>query len=60
MFFKVHKGVAGFVKYENGDAAANATINVKGIDHDIVTARDGDYWRLLVPGNYEVTAIKEG
>ena len=38
-----------------------ATISVKSILHNVTTASPhGDYWRLLVPGTYEVTAFKEG
>jgi len=57
---QVHRGVKGFVVDANGVGVANATIHVDGIDHNVHTATDGDYWRLLVPGNYTVTVQKTG
>lgn len=57
-----HIGVKGQVKNENGESIANAIIHVKNltnandIDHEITSAHGGDYWRLLIPGRYEVTA----
>ncbi len=57
---EVHKGVKGFVFNEECDPIVNATIRITDRDHDIITACYGDYWRLLVPGDYTIQVIADG
>ncbi|KAM4874453.1 adipocyte enhancer-binding protein 1 [Thomomys bottae] len=57
---QVHRGIKGVVTDEQGIPIANATISVNGINHGVKTASAGDYWRILNPGEYRVTAHAEG
>ena len=57
---QVHTGIKGFIKNEAGTGISRATIAVSGINHDIVSSSDGDYWRLVIPGEYSVTVSASG
>ncbi|XP_045430418.1 probable carboxypeptidase X1 isoform X1 [Pipistrellus kuhlii] len=58
---QVRMGIAGFVRDKDTELGiADAVIAVDGINHDVTTAWGGDYWRLLTPGDYMVTASAEG
>ncbi|KAB0802949.1 hypothetical protein PPYR_05135 [Photinus pyralis] len=64
-----HIGVKGIV-YDSitKQGIPNAIIHVKNvtggiskdIQHDITSVYDGDYFRLLIPGQYKITAYKNG
>uniref|UniRef100_A0A6A7FR08 Carboxypeptidase E-like n=2 Tax=Hirondellea gigas TaxID=1518452 RepID=A0A6A7FR08_9CRUS len=72
--WQVHTGVSGLVRDALGGVGIpGAVVTVRNvtkinetharndvIEHDVTTARDGDYWRLLTPGEYEMTAFAEG
>ncbi|XP_072286935.1 carboxypeptidase D [Pyxicephalus adspersus] len=58
---QVQKGIKGFVlDATDGRGIFNATISVADIDHPVTSDKAGDYWRLLVPGTYKVTASARG
>ncbi|XP_043077104.1 carboxypeptidase D isoform X2 [Puntigrus tetrazona] len=58
---KIHIGVRGFVRAARNDAPlADAVIMVAGINHNVSTSRFGEYYRLLLPGTYGITALAPG
>ena len=57
---EVHQGVKGFVIDSDGVGIPNATIDVAGREHNVRSAADGDFWRLLVPGDYTLSVLAKG
>eukprot|EP00112_Aurelia_sp_Birch-Aquarium-sp1_P017416 Seg4035.2 transcript_id=Seg4035.2/GoldUCD/mRNA.D3Y31 product="Carboxypeptidase D" protein_id=Seg4035.2/GoldUCD/D3Y31 len=55
-----HRGIKGFVKDQQGKPIKGATVSIGDRRHDIKTEKDGDFWRLLVPGTYDVTVRSKG
>ena len=53
---KVHQGLKGHVKDANGNILSGAEVIVEGNDKSVVTSSRGEYWRLLLPGVYQVKA----
>uniref|UniRef100_UPI00398E6F4E carboxypeptidase N catalytic chain isoform X2 n=1 Tax=Pristiophorus japonicus TaxID=55135 RepID=UPI00398E6F4E len=57
---EVHKGIKGMVLDENNNGIYKAVVSVFGINHDVTSGVGGDYFRLLLPGKYVVTASAPG
>ncbi|TRY98181.1 hypothetical protein DNTS_035005 [Danionella cerebrum] len=57
---QVHRGIKGVVRDKEGNPLRHATVSVEGVNHDVRTGESGDYWRLLNPGEYKVTARAGG
>ncbi|KAK0056409.1 carboxypeptidase D [Biomphalaria pfeifferi] len=57
---QTHIGVKGTVKTASGSPVANASVKVSGINHVVRTSDQGEYWRLLTPGNYQITFTAPG
>ncbi|XP_069016829.1 probable carboxypeptidase X1 [Embiotoca jacksoni] len=58
---QVHRGIKGVIRDKlTKQGVADAVIKVEDHEHDIRSAADGDYWRLLNPGEYKVVVWAEG
>merc|ERR1712211_153338 len=69
-----HRGIKGMVRdAATGEGLQGARVHLRNItregrfsrrnsdiDHDVTSARGGDYWRILTPGEYEVIVEAEG
>ena len=53
----VDGGVKGLVLDHRGEPLAGATVRIAGIDKDTVTTERGEFWRLLLPGTYSISAL---
>ena len=51
----MHCGVYGLVvDAQTGAPASGAVVVVKGNSHGITVTKNGEYFRLLAPGDYEI------
>ena len=51
---------ASITNYHCFAGIEGAEINVGNRNHPVRSAKDGDFWRLLLPGSYEVEVSKQG
>ena len=58
---KAHQGIKGHVKDQNDNLLEGAIIEiVEGPGKNITTYKRGEYWRILLPGEYKIKAHHEG
>jgi hypothetical protein len=58
---KVVHGIRGFVFDSKTNAPISGVIiHVRGIEHNVTTYRDGDFFRLLSPGLYDIIVQRIG
>lgn len=57
---QVHRGVYGFIRSSIGHPIENAEITVNNHTMVTYTSKDGDYWKLLLPGKYIITVEANG
>ncbi|XP_047467287.1 probable carboxypeptidase X1 [Mugil cephalus] len=58
---QVHRGIKGVIRDKiTKQGIADAIVKVEDHEHDIRSAADGDYWRLMNPGEYKVEVWAEG
>lgn len=57
---QVHRGVHGFVKSSIGSPVANAAITVNNVTHVNYSGKNGEFWKLLLPGRYNITVQADG
>jgi len=56
---QVHAGVKGIVRNEEGEPIEKAMVAV-GKMKPVKTSRNGEYWKLILPGNYSVVVTAVG
>ena len=52
---EMFKGIKGFILTATGLPIFNASVIIKNVKHNVHSLKDGDYFRLLLPGSYEIT-----
>ena len=41
-----------------GVPVLDARVRIKGIDKEVITSHTGEYWRILIPGEYLIKVFK--
>ena len=53
---QVHMGVKGLVMNKHGQPIANVSVVIEGNIKTVLTTSTGEYWKLLMPGKYNISA----
>lgn len=57
---QVHRGAYGYIKSSIGTPIAHASITVNNSTHVNLSGKNGEYWKLLLPGRYTIVVEAEG
>lgn len=57
---EVHRGVRGLLLDPTGIAITNGKLKIKGRDFSFRVSRRGEFWRILLPGQYTLQATADG
>lgn len=57
---EANRGVRGYVRDEAGKPIAGAKMKIKGRGFSFRTSRSGEFWRILLPGEYILQAKSDG
>jgi hypothetical protein len=57
---QVNKGVRGLIRDQNETPIGNAEIKILGRDVVFRSSKRGEYWRILLPGDYVIQVVANG
>lgn len=57
---EANKGVRGLITDTLGDAVTNAKLKIKGRDFNFRASKLGEFWRILLPGDYVLQVEADG
>lgn len=57
---EAHRGVKGVVRDQQGQPIPGASVRIKGRDFSFRTSKRGEFWRLLLPGQYIIEVTADG
>lgn len=57
---EVHRGVFGYVRSTIGHPVENAAVTVDNNTHVTYSWKNGEFWKLLLPGKYNITIEADG
>jgi len=57
---EAHRGVKGFIKDNEFNPIEGASMKIRGRDVGFQTTKEGEFWRILLPGIYTMEVYAEG
>lgn len=57
---QVHRGIFGFIRSSIGSPIANASVTINNVKHVTYSTAAGEYWKLVLPGKYNISVEAAG